>query len=181
MRPQTGTQGPKPYLESQATRIPGPRCNQNNPRCQQQIHFSAVCAQPRQSCVTILRPNMPKRRLPAKVFKQALWMVHYQHATWKRTHLWSTSRSIARFNLGSLVKKAHKSKVSTARQYYDGAGKKRYVGTSALRSTQHHSLTSKFEKNSQIGLVIRSPGSTRPCSRAQLFGRFRPCEQHFKR
>ena len=56
VRPQTGTQGPKPCLESQAARIPGPRCNQNNPRCQQQIHFSAVCV----VCNHPLDPICPK-------------------------------------------------------------------------------------------------------------------------
>lgn len=58
------------------------------------------------------------------------------HMCLKRTLLWSTSPAIAFLDAGPIKKSVHSSLVATAAKYKDKAGKDRYKGTKALRSTQ---------------------------------------------
>ena len=78
-----------------------------------------------------------------KMFRQALWMGLFKHQTPKRTLLWSTSRAIGLFNLGTLTKHNYRSLVSTTKRYRDKQGKVRYQGSDALKGTQHLGLLNK--------------------------------------
>ena len=70
-----------------------------------------------------------------KVYVQRFWMGHHGHANPKRSILWSTSPSIKIFDLGKLVGRARRSKVPSAKQYRDKAGKRCFQGTPQLKGT----------------------------------------------
>lgn len=72
-----------------------------------------------------------------KIYRTAFWMLNYGHPNDKRTKLWSTSYYVALFSQGKkdLTKKDNNAPPTTER-YVDGAGRVRYKGTKALKSSQ---------------------------------------------
>ena len=65
-------------------------------------------------------------------------MGHYGSSTPKRHYAYSNSSSILKIDKGVLQgwKRKGKNKVATAKHYVDSSGRKRYQGTSQLRSTE---------------------------------------------
>ena len=74
------------------------------------------------------------------MFRQALWLGLFKHQSPKRTLLWSTSRAVGLFNLGTLTKHNYRCKVSTSKRYKDKHGRVRYQGSDALKGTQYLGL-----------------------------------------
>ena len=74
-------------------------------------------------------------KVQTKFWRQAFWMKLWGHDTFKRTKVWSTSFPIYKLNLGKLDTTKHRNEVATTRKYMKD-GKKRFVGTRGLKSTQ---------------------------------------------
>ena len=73
----------------------------------------------------------------AEVFRVFFWMKHHGGASPKRTAVASNSMHIGKLDLGSLRISRNTRKSRTTRKYIDKAGKKRFVGTSALKRSQN--------------------------------------------
>lgn len=72
-----------------------------------------------------------------KIYRTAFWMLNYGHPNDKRTKLWSTSYYVALFNQGKKdLTKKDKNAPPTTERYLDRAGRVRFKGTKALKSSQ---------------------------------------------
>lgn len=74
---------------------------------------------------------------PIEVFLVKFWMRHYLSPTMKPTMLITNQEVLASLDLGPVGEKLRKRAKQTTKQYVDGAGNKRYVGTKALKESQN--------------------------------------------
>ena len=101
--------------------------------------------------VFLPRIKLSKPGLSAKIYKQRMWMFFFGHSSWKRTILWSTSRSVCNFHMGNINPKIHKSKVATTKRARDCKGKETYTASKDLESSQTSGCNSVIlEQGSQF-------------------------------
>lgn len=75
--------------------------------------------------------------IPIEVFLVKFWMRHYLSPTMKPTMILTNQEVLAALDLGPVGEKLRKRSKQTTKQYIDGGGKKRYVGTRALKDSQN--------------------------------------------
>ena len=113
--------------------------------------------------VFLPRIKLSKPGLSAKIYKQRMWMFFFGHSSWKRTILWSTSRSVCNFHMGNINPKD-----SQVESGYDEEGS-RLQGQGNLHRQQRPRVESDIWLqfgHTRTGVAIsssicsQSPGST---------------------
>ena len=71
-----------------------------------------------------------------KVWKVAFWMRKFGALSWKRTWLWSNSRSIGALDKGRLTRQERNTARPTTTRYRDKSGKLKFKGNGNLKKSQ---------------------------------------------
>ena len=79
----------------------------------------------------------------AKIWRQRLWMRHYDHDCCKPTYLWPMSPAIRKFFRGKLNKKWLPAKRRAAQTYLDSQGQKHFKGGKDMKESQQLALQSR--------------------------------------
>lgn len=71
-----------------------------------------------------------------KIYKIAFWMRKYGSMSWKRTWLWSNSKSVAKLDMGAMIAAEKALAKPTTTKYKDKTGKTKFKGNSSLKTSQ---------------------------------------------